>query len=93
MRHADDILAGAMASSPFFQESAAVHHVRERKLSAPIYRLKRKAKLLSREKNIPLHEALDRIAEQRVGWVEFFRDALRASADAVVARTPRNDGG
>jgi replicative DNA helicase len=32
------------------------------KLSAPIYRLKRKAKLLSREENIPLHEALNRIA-------------------------------
>ncbi len=32
------------------------------KLSAPIYRLKRIAKLLSREKNIPLHEALDRVA-------------------------------
>jgi hypothetical protein len=32
------------------------------KLSAPVYHLKRKAKLLSREENIPLHEALDRIA-------------------------------
>ncbi len=32
------------------------------KLSAPIYHLKRKAKLLSREENVPLHEALDRIA-------------------------------
>ena len=32
------------------------------KLSAPIYHLKRKAKLLSRQKKIPLHEALDRIA-------------------------------
>jgi len=32
------------------------------KLSAPIYHLKRKAKLLSREENIPLHEALNRIA-------------------------------
>src|SRR5579862_7868029 len=32
------------------------------KLSAPIYHLKRKARLLSREKKIPLHEALDRIA-------------------------------
>lgn len=34
------------------------------KLSAPIYHLKRKAKLLSREENIPHHEALDRIALQ-----------------------------
>jgi len=34
----------------------------EMKLSAPIYRLKRKARLLSREAQIPLHEALDRVA-------------------------------
>ena len=32
------------------------------KLSAPIYQLKRKAKRLSREEGIPLHDALDRIA-------------------------------
>lgn len=32
------------------------------KLSAPIYHLKRKAKLLSRKQGVPLHEALDRIA-------------------------------
>lgn len=32
------------------------------KLSAPVYHLKRKAKLLSRKDNIPLHQALDRIA-------------------------------
>jgi len=40
------------------------------KLSAPIYRLKRKARLLSRRQNIPLHEALDRIAieEGFGGW-------------------------
>jgi replicative DNA helicase len=40
------------------------------KLSAPIYRLKRKAKLLSRDEKIPLHAALDRIAEQEgfAGW-------------------------
>ena len=42
------------------------------KLSAPIYHLKRTAKILSREENIPLHEALDRIAEQRrLRWMEF----------------------
>ncbi len=33
------------------------------KLSAPIYRLKRLAKVLSRAEGIPLHQALDRIAE------------------------------
>ena len=40
------------------------------KLSAPLYHLKRKAKLLSRAENIPLHEALDRIARQEGfrGW-------------------------
>ena len=32
------------------------------RLSAPVYQLKRKARLLSRADNIPLHEALDRIA-------------------------------
>ncbi|OPY97340.1 DNA helicase [Bradyrhizobium sacchari] len=32
------------------------------KLSAPIYHLKRKAKRLSREASIPLHDALDRVA-------------------------------
>jgi len=34
------------------------------KLSAPIYRLKRQAKLLSRGENMPLHKALDHIAQQ-----------------------------
>jgi len=34
------------------------------KLSAPIYRLKRDAKKLARESGIPLHAALDRIAQQ-----------------------------
>lgn len=33
-------------------------------LSAPIYRLKRTAKLLSRKERIPLHQALDQIAGQ-----------------------------
>jgi len=40
------------------------------KLSAPLYHLKRKARLLSRAENIPLHEALDRMARQEGfgGW-------------------------
>ena len=40
------------------------------KLSAPIYQLKRNARLLAREKSIPLHDALDRIAvaEGFNGW-------------------------
>jgi replicative DNA helicase len=50
------------------------------KLSAPIYRLKRKARLLSREENIPLNEALDRIAfhEGLSSW-----SLLAAKASAV----------
>ena len=35
------------------------------KLSAPLYVLKRKARLLSRNNNIPLHEALDQIASEQ----------------------------
>jgi len=40
------------------------------RLSAPVYQLRRKARLLSREARIPLHEALDRIAAQEgfAGW-------------------------
>ncbi|KXF78560.1 DNA helicase [Paramesorhizobium deserti] len=40
------------------------------KLSAPLYYLKRKARLLSRKENIPLHTALDHIARQEgySGW-------------------------
>ncbi|OBQ84451.1 MULTISPECIES: DNA helicase [unclassified Mesorhizobium] len=32
------------------------------RLSAPVYHLKRQARLLSRKENVPLHEALDRMA-------------------------------
>lgn len=55
------------------------------KLSAPIYHLKRKARILSRELNIPLHEALDRIAikEGFVGWSLL---AARASVTANAAK-------
>jgi replicative DNA helicase len=40
------------------------------KLSAPIYQLKRRAKLLARNENLPLHEALDRVAREEgfAGW-------------------------
>jgi len=50
------------------------------RLSAPIYHLRRKAKLLSREANIPLHAALDRLAEQEGygGW-----SLLAAKASAI----------
>ena len=33
------------------------------RLSAPIFRLKRQAKLLAREAGIPLHQALDRVSD------------------------------
>jgi hypothetical protein len=34
------------------------------RLSAPIYKLKRRAKLMARDENIALHEALDRLARE-----------------------------
>ncbi|WP_163265032.1 DNA helicase [Chelativorans alearense] len=49
------------------------------KLSAPIYHLKRKAKLLSREEDIPLHEALNRIALQE-GYNDWSLLAAKLSA-------------
>lgn len=49
------------------------------KLSAPIYRLKRQAKLLSRNEELPLHEALDRIARAE-GFDSWSLLANRASA-------------
>ncbi|WP_146101264.1 DNA helicase [Bradyrhizobium sp. AC87j1] len=54
------------------------------RLSAPIYHLKRKAKRLSREEGIPLHDALDRIAttEGFSAW-----SMLAAKAAAI---TPAN---
>ncbi len=52
------------------------------KLSAPIYHLKRKARLLCRKDRIPLHEALDRIAasEGFHGW-----SLLAARASGAIA--------
>lgn len=49
------------------------------RLSAPLYRLKREARLLSRDQNIPLHAALDRIAAQQ----GFARWSLLASSHAL----------
>ena len=53
------------------------------KLSAPIYYLKRKARLLSRENKIPLHEALDRVAAEE-GFQRWSLLCARA-ADATTA--------
>ncbi len=49
------------------------------KLSAPIYRLKRKAKRLSRAECIPLHDALDRVAASE-GFNAWSMLAARAAA-------------
>ena len=49
------------------------------KLSAPIYHLKRKAKLLSREERIPLHVALNRVALQE-GYGDWSLLAAKLSA-------------
>lgn len=49
------------------------------KLSAPLYHLKRKAKLLSRAENISLYEALDRIARQE-GFDSWSLLAAKATA-------------
>lgn len=50
------------------------------RLSAPVHRLKRQARVLSRQEEIPLHEALDRVAagEGFAGW-----SLLAAKAAAV----------
>lgn len=50
-------------------------------LSAPVYRLKRQAKLLSRAEGIPLHEALDRIAV-REGFARWSLLAAHLAATA-----------
>ncbi len=55
------------------------------KLSAPIYHLKRKAKRLSREEGIPLHDALDRVAT-----TEGFSAWSMLAAKATAA-TPANE--
>lgn len=54
-------------------------------LSAPIYQLRRKAKLLSREERIPLHAALDRIAAQE-GFGGWSLLAARASSAAPAGK-------
>lgn len=53
------------------------------KLSAPVYQLKRRAKLMARDENIPLHMALDRVAaaEGVGGW------SLLSSRIAASTRT------
>ena len=63
-------------------------------LSAPIYQLKRKAKLLSREEKFPLHQALDRIAagEGFASWSLLVAKAPAAApAEKLFARLSPGD--
>ncbi|MDD1534346.1 MULTISPECIES: DNA helicase [unclassified Bradyrhizobium] len=55
------------------------------RLSAPIYHLKRRAKRLSREKGIPLHDALDRIARTE-GFSAWSLLAAKAAALTPASR-------
>jgi replicative DNA helicase len=55
------------------------------RLSAPIYRLKRQAKLLSRNTGIPLNEALNKTAEDE-GFQSWSLLAARYAADSPTAR-------
>jgi len=64
------------------------------RLSAPVYQLRRKAKLLSREARIPLHEALDRVAAQEgvAGWsLLVARASSEAPAGTLFARLSEGD--
>ncbi|MBS1706532.1 MAG: DNA helicase [Armatimonadetes bacterium] len=58
------------------------------KLSAPIFQLKRQARLLAREKSIALHEALDTIA-QREGLATWSHLASAYSKDSPAIRLYR----
>ena len=62
------------------------------KLSAPIFRLKRQAKVLSRDEGIPLHEAQDRIARaegfQRWSHLAAQHDAAGPAADLLAQLEP-----
>lgn len=55
------------------------------RLSAPIYHLKRRAKRLSREEGIPLHDALDRIAATE-GFSAWSMLAAKAAAASPANR-------
>ena len=63
------------------------------RLSTPIYRLKRRAKLLARDEKIPLHEAQDRIAREQgfTAW-SALSSSMRANPLAL-ALLPRLEDG
>lgn len=56
------------------------------KLSVPIYRLKRQARLLSRKLKVPLHEALDRAAKAEgfANWSSLAARAPEAGAPSAI---------
>ncbi len=64
------------------------------RLSAPIFRLKRRARLLARDEKIALHEALDRIAREE-GYAGWSLLAAAAAADgpskAMLSRLVEGD--
>lgn len=55
------------------------------RLSAPVYHLKRQARLLSRRENIPLHEALDRMAAKE-GFASWSLLAAKAAEPTPAGR-------
>lgn len=64
------------------------------KLSAPLYALKRQAKALSRGENIPLHQALDRIAAREgfSGWsLLMARATVKPGPEELFARLEPGD--
>lgn len=64
------------------------------RLSAPIYQLKRRAKLLARDEKIALHEALDRIAREEgfAGWSLLSSQlAMNSPSKAVLSRLAHGD--
>jgi replicative DNA helicase len=64
------------------------------RLSAPIYQLKRRAKLLARDEKIALHEALDRIAREEgfAAWSLLAAQfAMNAPSKAMLSRLADGD--
>ena len=55
-------------------------------ISAPIYKLKRRAKLLARKETMPLHEALDRVAQKEgfQSWSHLSSVKPKSSPAAIV---------
>ncbi|MXP32121.1 DNA helicase [Erythrobacter jejuensis] len=63
------------------------------KLSAPIYQLKRHAKLMAREANLPLHQAQDRIARREgfVSWSQLAAAAAKALPGGLLGKMEAGD--